>query len=86
MFEMGQGHVVAALALLACLAAPGLASAAQSFSVSSPSGGSSFPAGSASDYTTTMNFDSGAGAPQSAIVLATLFTRPVSRSGTIATR
>ena len=56
--------------LMGVLATPGIASAAQSFSVSSPSGGS-FQAGSDSDYTTTINFDTSAGAPQSAIVAIT---------------
>lgn len=61
------------------LAAPAVASAAQSFSVSSPSG---FPAGGDSSYTTTMSFDSAAGAPSRAIitlapgVLASLAANP----------
>jgi hypothetical protein len=50
------------------LAAPGLASAAQSFSITSPSGGSSFPANGNVPYTTTMNFDTSAGAPQRALI------------------
>lgn len=50
------------------LAVPGLASAAQSFSISSPTGGNSFPANGNVPYTTTMNFDSSAGAPQRALI------------------
>lgn len=61
------------------LALPGIASAAQSFSVTSATG---FPAGGDPSYTTTMNFDAGAGAPSRAIitlapgVLASLAANP----------
>jgi hypothetical protein len=47
------------------LGAPGLALAAQTFSVSSPTG---FPAGGDPTYTTRMAFDAAAGAPSRAIV------------------
>lgn len=56
------------MALTWGLTVPALASAAQTFSVSNPNGGSSFQAGGDASYTTTMNFDSSAGAPQTALI------------------
>ena len=63
-------------------ALPAAAGAAQSFSVGSPSGGSSFQANGDPSYTTSMTFDSAAGAPQTALitlspgVLASLAANP----------
>jgi hypothetical protein len=54
--------------LVVGLAFPGLASAAQTFSVGSPGGSSSFQANSDPSYTTSMTFDSADGAPQQALV------------------
>jgi hypothetical protein len=63
-----SGLLALTAAVALCLVAPGLASAqSQSFSV----GGGPFPAGGDPDYTTTINFDTSAGAPQSAIVSTT---------------
>jgi hypothetical protein len=68
--------------LAAWLALPALASAAQTFSIGSPSGSSTFQANSDPSYTTSMTFDSSAGAPQTAIitlspgVLASLAANP----------
>jgi len=50
------------------IVAPGLASAAQNFSITNSSGGNSFPANGNVPYTTTMNFDSGHGAAQHALI------------------
>jgi hypothetical protein len=51
---------IALLAVLGLLAIPGVASAAQSFAVTSPTG---FPAGGDPTYTTAINLDTAAGAP-----------------------
>lgn len=65
-----------------CLALPALASAAQSFSIGSPGGSSSFLANGDHSYTTTMTFDGANGAPQQALitlspgVLASLAANP----------
>jgi hypothetical protein len=64
------------------LALPALASAAQTFSIGSPSGSSSFQANGDQSYTTSMTYDSSAGAPQQALitlspgVLASLAANP----------
>jgi hypothetical protein len=64
------------------LAVPALASAAQTFSVGSPGGSSSFQANGDPSYTTSMTFDTSAGAPQTALitmspgVLASLAANP----------
>jgi hypothetical protein len=50
------------------IVAPGLASAAQSFSIGNSSGGNTFPANGNVPYTTTMNFDGGHGAAQRALI------------------
>jgi hypothetical protein len=69
------------------LTVPELASATQTFSVRNPNGGSSFQAGSDASYTTTMTFDSSAGAPQTALislspgVLGSLAANPSCRHG-----
>lgn len=68
--------------MLVWLALPGFASAAQTFSVGSPSGSSSFPANGDPTYTTSMTFDTSRGAPQKALitlspgVLASLAANP----------
>ncbi len=68
--------------LAAWLAPAGAASAAQTFSVGSPSGSSTFQANGDPSYTTSMTFDSSAGAPQHAVitfspgVLASLAANP----------
>jgi hypothetical protein len=64
------------------LALPAFASAAQSFSIGSPSGSASFQANGDPTYTTSITFDSSHGAPQTAIitlspgVLASLAANP----------
>jgi hypothetical protein len=64
------------------LGSPGLASAAQTFSVGSPSGSSSFQANGDPSYKTSMTFDTSAGAPLEALitmspgVLASLAANP----------
>jgi hypothetical protein len=50
------------------MAAPGLASAAQTFSITNSSGGNTFPANGNVPYTTTMAFDSGHGAAARALI------------------
>jgi hypothetical protein len=70
------------VALAVALAAPGLASAAQTFSVGSPGGSSSFQANGDPSYTTSMTFDTSGSAPQKALitmspgVLASLAANP----------
>ena len=65
-----------------CLALPALASAAQSFSIGSPGGSSSFQANGDSTYSTSMTFDGSDPAPQMALitlspgVLASLAANP----------
>src|SRR5437763_15893609 len=50
------------------MAVPGLASAAQTFSIGDTHGGNTFPANGNVPYSTTMNFDSGHGAAQQGLI------------------
>ncbi|HTX46682.1 MAG TPA: hypothetical protein VMD48_10400 [Solirubrobacteraceae bacterium] len=80
---MGRRRWLSCVVVLAVwMTLPGIASAAQTFSVGSPSGSSSFQANGDPSYTTSMTFDSSAGAPQTALitlspgVLASLAANP----------